>query len=452
MKIQFLGATQTVTGSRFLLRAAGKTVLVDCGLYQGLKELRLRNWSPFPVPPSTIDAVLVTHAHIDHSGYLPKLAREGYRGPIYCTPATADLLHIMLPDSAHLQQEEADFANRHGTSKHKPALPLYTLADALEALKLLRLIDYHKPLAIGNLTARYTSAGHLLGSASIEIAADGRKALFSGDVGRYNVEVTRDPERPADVDAILVESTYGGRVHPQEGIERELARIVKETYARRGIVLVPAFAVGRSQSILYYLHKLETRGEIPAYPVYVDSPMAIDATALYCKYNTEPNIKMDPQREALTCKETRFIRTREESKALNLRQDPCVIISASGMATGGRVLHHLQRLLPDRRNTVLLVGYQAAGTRGRLLLEGAEDVKMFGERVPVGAKIENIGAFSAHGDMEDLVRWVKSAPRPASTVFLVHGEPDGQAAMAERLKHEIPSRVVIPSFGETYEI
>lgn len=452
MKIQFLGATQTVTGSRFLIRAAQKTILVECGLFQGLKELRLKNWDPFPVPASSIDAVLITHAHIDHSGYLPKLAREGYQGPIYCTPATADLLEIMLPDSAHLQMEEAEFANRHGTSKHKPALPLYTIADAMDALKLVRAVNYHQKLSIGNIDVRFAPAGHLLGSATIQVAADGRRVLISGDIGRYGIEVTRDPESPGDVDALLVESTYGNRQHDDEDVETKLVRIIQDTVKRRGIVLIPAFAVGRSQILLYYLRKLESQGKIPSLPVFIDSPMAIDATALYVKYVDDPNNKMDLTKPCLRCAETHFVRSRDESKAINRRADPCIIISASGMATGGRVLHHLQRLLPHPENTVLLVGYQAAGTRGRRLVDGEPQVKMHGELVPVRAKIENIGAFSAHGDVDDMIQWVKSAARPPRTIFLVHGEPDAQEAMAARLRNETTSTVKIPSFGQTFEI
>jgi metallo-beta-lactamase family protein len=456
VQLQFLGATQTVTGSRFLVRVSGRTLLVDCGLFQGLKELRLRNWDAFPVAPATIDAVLLTHAHIDHSGYLPKLVREGFAGPIWCTPATADLLEIMLPDSAHLQQEEAEFANRHGTSKHKPALPLYTIQDALDALKLVRPVPYREPLDLKGPTATFSPVGHLLGSAWIELSNGGRGVIFSGDVGRYDADVTRPPERPGDVHAIVVESTYGDRTHSAEGVEAELGRIVNDTYRRGGIVLIPSFAVGRSQTILFYLRRLEESGAIPRRPVYVDSPMAVDATALYLKYASDPNLKMrlggGPEECAIRCSETHFVRTRDESKALNRRTDPCVIITANGMATGGRVLHHLRRLLPEKRNTVLLVGYQAAGTRGRSLLEGAESVKMFGEEVPVRARVENISGFSAHGDVDDLVRWLKAAPRPPSTVFLVHGESRAQEAMAARLAAEGPSRVVIPEYRQSFDL
>ncbi len=456
MKIQFLGAAQTVTGSRFLVSAGGKSVLVDCGLFQGLKELRLRNWDRFPVDPASIDAVLLTHAHIDHSGYLPKLTREGFKGPIYATPGTIELLRIMLPDSAHLQQEEAEFANRHGYSKHKPALPLYTLADAMDALGQVRYVNYGQTVSLGSITARYSPAGHLLGSATIEVAADGRKVLFSGDLGRYNIEVSHDPQRPGDEHAIVVESTYGNRGHQDVDVEKELTRIVKETVSRRGILLIPAFAVGRSQILLYYFHKLECRGDIPRLPTFVDSPMAVDATALYVQHADDPNVKMklggDHDPGPLRCFETHFVRTREESKELNGRTEPCIIISASGMATGGRVLHHLRRLLPDKRNTVLLVGYQSVGTRGRLLQDGADTVKMLGEQVSVRAKIENISAFSAHGDADDLVQWIRSAPRPPSTVFLVHGEPAAQEALAERLRKETPSDIKIPAHLQTFEL
>lgn len=442
MRVQFLGATQTVTGSRFLVDGR---LLVDCGLFQGLKELRLRNWDRFPVDPASIQAVLMTHAHIDHSGYLPRLVRLGFRGPIYCTPATAALLEVMLIDSASLQEEEAEYANKEGYSKHRPAAPLYTVADAQATLRQIREIGYHTTVKLG-VDARWLPAGHLLGSASIQV--DG--ALFSGDVGRYDAEVTHPPESAPAVRAVLVESTYGDKTHSYATVEDDLARIVRETYARGGIVLIPSFAVGRAQTLLYYLRKLEERGAIPRRPVFVDSPMAVDATAIYARFAEDPNLKMESR--DMRCSETRFVRTREESKKLNRREEPCAIISSSGMATAGRVLHHLKRLLPDARHTILLVGYQAVGTRGRRLLAGEPEVKIHGQRVAVRARIENIGAFSAHGDVDDLVKWLRTAPKPPESIYLVHGEPDAQAAMAARLRREVPSKVVIPSYLDAVEV
>lgn len=440
MRIQFLGATQTVTGSRFLVDGR---LLVDGGLFQGLKELRLRNWDRFPVDPRAIEAVLLTHAHIDHSGFLPRLVRQGFSGPIYATPATAALLDIMLTDSATLQEEEAAYANKEGFSKHKPAMPLYTIEDAQATLRLVREVDYGRP---GPHGARWLPAGHLIGSASIQL--DG--VLFSGDVGRYDTEVTRPPDPAPEARAVLVESTYGNRTHSFAGVEAELARIVNETYARGGTVLIPSFAVGRAQTLLYYIHKLESRGAIPRRPVFVDSPMAVDATEIHAKFAGDPNLKMKV--DDMKCAEVHFLRSRDESKTLNRRDEPCIILSSSGMATAGRVLHHLKRLLPEPKHAVLLVGYQAAGTRGRRLLDGDRDVKIHGRRVPVRARVENIGAFSAHGDVDDLVRWLRTSPRPPETIFLVHGEPDAQAAMAERLRRDTPSKIVIPSYLDTVEV
>lgn len=348
MRLQFLGATRTVTGSRFLVDEGQGRALVDCGLYQGLKEYRLRNWSAFPVPCDSIQAVLLTHAHIDHSGYLPKLVREGYRGPIYCTPGTAALLKILLPDAAHLQEEEAEYANRKRFSKHHPALPLFTGEDARRALSQVKPVEYGTALSAGPFRATYNPSGHLLGSATITIAGKARKVVFSGDLGRYDSEVTRPPVDAGEVDAMILESTYGARTHETHGVEDELTRVVNETYAKNGVVLVPSFAVGRAQTVLYHLRELEEQGRIPREPVYVDSPMAVDATAIYVDHADDPNLRLrlstDSSRCQLRCEETTFVRTPEASKKLNDVPGPHMIISASGMATGGRVLHHLKRL------------------------------------------------------------------------------------------------------------
>ena len=456
MRLQFLGATRTVTGSRFLVDEGQGRILVDCGLYQGLKEYRLRNWAAFPVPTDTLQAILLTHSHIDHSGYLPKLVREGYRGPIYCTSATAALLGILLPDAAHLQEEEAEYANRKGFSKHHPALPLFTGEDARRALSQLSPVEYGKAVSAGAFRATFSPAGHLLGSATVTVTGRSKKVLFSGDLGRYDSEVTRPPVDAGEVDALVLESTYGARTHETRGVEDELARIVSETYERNGVVLVPSFAVGRTQTVLYYLRKLEEQGRIPRRAVYVDSPMAIDATAIYIDHADDPNLRLRLSRESsrcqLRCEQAHFVRTAEGSKRLNDVSGPHMIISANGMATGGRVLHHLKRLLPGANNTVLLVGYQGVGTRGRSLLDGAREVKMHGMMVPVRARIENIGHFSAHGDADDLLRWIRSAKRPPRTMYLVHGEPAGQEALAERLKKEFPSTVKIPEYLEAFDV
>lgn len=456
MKLQFLGATRTVTGSRFLVDEGKGRILVDCGLYQGLKEYRLRNWAAFPVPTDTLQSILLTHAHIDHSGYLPRLVREGYRGPIFCTPATAALLEILLPDAAHLQEEEAEYANRQGFSKHHPALPLFTSEDARRALSQLKTVRYGKPCSVGPFQATFSPAGHLLGSATITVTGNSRKVHFSGDLGRYDSEVTRPPVDAGEVDAMVLESTYGARLHDTRSVEDELARVVNETYERNGVVLVPSFAVGRTQTVLYYLRKLEEQGRIPRRAVYVDSPMAVDATTIYIDHADDPNLKLRLSRDSsqcqLRCEETHFVRKAEESKSLNHLQGPHMIISAGGMATGGRVLHHLKRLLPGATNTVLLVGYQGVGTRGRSLLDGAREIKMHGQMVPVRARIENLDQISAHGDADDLIRWARSARRPPGTIFLVHGESAGQEALAQRLRKELPSTVKIPEYLEAFDV
>jgi len=445
--IRFLGAAGTVTGSRFLVERYGRRVLVDAGLFQGLKELRLRNWAPFPVDAASIDAVVLTHAHIDHAGALPLLVRRGFRGPAYCTPATVDLLRLLLPDSARLQEEEARYANAKGYSKHAPAaLPLYGEADAQDALGRLHPVPYHQDLEIlGGIRLSFRRAGHILGSAHVllELAPEGAspdplRLLFSGDLGRYGGPILTDPEPPPSARAVLVECTYGDRKHPPELPADALAREVAEAVRRGGALVVPAFAVGRTQEVLFLLRELETAGRIPPLPTFVDSPMAVDATPIHLAHREDHGPEMasllargvDPFRT----KRLTFARTPEESKAINRIDGPCVIISASGMATGGRVLHHLARRLPDERTTVLLVGYQAAGTRGHLLESGARSVRIHGEDVPVRARVVALSCFSAHGDKDEVGRWLDGLPSPKPTVFCVHGEPGALAAAAERLR------------------
>jgi len=444
--IRFLGAAGTVTGSRFLVEGRGRRVLVDAGLFQGMKELRLRNWAPFPVDPASIDAVVLTHAHIDHSGALPLLVRGGYRGPVYCTPATVDLARLLLPDSARLHEEEARYANAKGYSKHAPnALPLYTEADALAALALFRPVHYalRHPISPG-FTLSFTRAGHILGSASalVELDPDGAgrplRMLFSGDLGRYGGPILPDPEPPPGADALLVECTYGDRSHPAEHPADELARVILEGVARGGALVVPAFAVGRTQEVLFLLRQLEEEGRIPSLPVFVDSPMAVDATPIYLAHREDHGPEMrallargvDPLRP----RRISFARSPEQSKAINRVEGPCVILSASGMATGGRILHHLARRLPDERTTVLLVGYQAAGTRGWSLQNGARALRIHGEEVPVRARVLALSGFSAHGDREEVGRWLDGIPPPPPRVYCVHGEPPGLAATAARLQ------------------
>jgi metallo-beta-lactamase family protein len=440
--IRFLGAAGTVTGSRHLVEHGAVRVLVDAGLFQGAKELRLRNRAPLPVPPSSLTAVVLTHAHVDHTGALPLLGREGYRGPVYCTPATRDLAGLLLPDSGRLQEEEARYANRKGYSKHAPdAKPLYSEDDALAVLPRLSPVPYGEERAIApGVTIRYRRAGHILGSAHVELVLDGApptRILFSGDLGRYGAPILPDPEPAPAADFLLVESTYGGKRHPEASPADALAAEIHRAVQTGGALLVPAFAIGRTQELLFTIRDLERRGAIPALPVFVDSPMAVDATPIFLAHREDHDAEMmrmlaageEPLRPAKVC----FCRSVEQSKALNDVRGPCVILSASGMATGGRVLHHLARRLPDPRTTVLLVGFQAAGTRGASLQAGAPTVRIHGEDVPVRARVASIGGFSAHADEPELQRWLASFPAPPRRTFLVHGEPAALAAARARM-------------------
>jgi len=454
--LQFLGGAGTVTGSKYLIRANGRQILLDCGLFQGLKELRLRNWNRPPFQPQQIDAVVLSHAHIDHSGYLPLLARQGFRGPILCTPGTADLVRVLLPDSAHLQEEEAARANRYHYSKHKPALPLYDTQDASAALRLLEGHRYGEFFAVTDgIRGKFRRAGHILGSASVEllIGTDQPfRLVFSGDIGRWNQPILRDPELVAEADMLLVESTYGNRVHPRNPVER-LAQIVRETAQRGGVLLVPAFAIGRTQELIWRLRELETAGQIPSLPVYIDSPMAIDVSELYCRHPDDHDLDMkqvmDEKRCPLCCIQYHLTRTPQESKALNHRKGPLIIISASGMATGGRIVHHLKHRLPDPNTTVLLIGFQAAGTRGRALRDGAQSLRIHGLNVPVRARVEVLDGFSAHADQEELLRWLSGFEKPPRQVFVVHGEAGPAESLAETLRTQWNWNAKVAQDGDT---
>lgn len=439
--VQFLGAAGTVTGSKHLVEVEGKKVLLDCGLFQGLKELRKRNWNHFPAEPATLDAVVLSHAHIDHSGYLPLLVRKGFRGPVYCTPGTRTLLQILLPDSAHIQEEQAAYANRKKFSKHHPAEPLYTARDAENALRLIKVRSYGELFtAAKGVDVLFRRAGHILGSATVElqIGEQPKKLVFSGDLGRWGRPMLRDPEFVLDADVLLMESTYGNRDHPLENARDELARIVNEAAERKGAILIPAFAVGRTQELLWYLNELEEAGRIPKLPTFVDSPMATNATEVFCRHPEDHDIDMkllmDEHRCPLCCRPPTFTRTPAESKALNHRKGPLIIISASGMATNGRVVHHLERRLPDKKTTILLVGFQAIGTRGRTLQDGAKMVRMFGREIPVNAHIEQIHGLSAHADRGELLRWVDGFEQPPKRIYLVHGEPESAEAFRATLQ------------------
>jgi metallo-beta-lactamase family protein len=456
-QVKFLGAAGTVTGSKFLVSYRGTQILLDCGLFQGLKELRLRNWSSFPVDVKELRAVLLTHAHIDHSGYLPKLVELGFRGNVYATSATCDLLKILLPDSAYLQEEEAGYANRRGYSRHKPALPLYSVEDAERALELLRPVSYADEIELADgLSCRFTRVGHILGAAAIRIGFDmagGKKFLIdSGDLGRYGRPILKDPDPIEHADWLLLESTYGNRTHPANS-EDELAKVINKVATAKGCLIIPSFAVGRTQEVIYSIRTLEDQGKIPAIPVHMDSPMAISATDIYCAHSEEHDLDMKLLNEAklwpLFSKKFYIHRTAEESKAINDMAGPLIIISASGMVTGGRILHHLKRRLPDPKTTVLLVGFQAEGTRGRTLQSGMKEVKMLGEIIPVRAEVKTIDGFSAHADQGEILRWLGSFKKPPKKTFVIHGEPPASKALDAVLRDELKWNTEIPSIGQT---
>lgn len=451
MRLSFLGAAGTVTGSKYLVQTArGARLLVDCGLFQGLKDLRLKNWARLPVPAGSIDALALTHAHLDHSGYLPALVKQGFRGRAHCTAATRELCAILLPDSGHLQEQDAEFANRHRFSKHHPALALYTQEDAERCLRLLEPEHFHKPVQVKGATLTFRRAGHILGAASVELAEDGLKVVFSGDVGRYGDPIMLDPEPVEEADYLLVESTYGDRRHDQADPADALGEVVRRTAGRGGTVVIPAFAVGRAQHLLFLLHKLKATGAIPDLPVFLDSPMADDVSDLYCRRASDHRLSEGEVREAFGV--ARFTRSVEESKEINQSSMPKVIVSASGMATGGRVLHHLRAYVPDNRNTVVLAGFQAAGTRGRRLQEGEKQLKMFGQMIPVEAEIVELSMLSAHADCDELMRWLGGFRRPPKRTFIVHGEPDASAALKVRIEREMGWSCHIPSLGEGVEL
>ena len=457
-RLRFLGAAGTVTGSRFLLKRGNFQILIDCGLYQGRKELRLRNWHTWPEDVSKLTAIILTHAHVDHSGFLPRLVKMGFGGPVYCTDGTAALLALLLPDSAHIQEADAEYANRKGFSKHKPALPLYTKSDAYKTLDLLRTVPYDTPTTVVSDTKfQFAPAGHLLGSASVLVSWDrgseSRRLLVSGDLGKYNDSYMKPPQPPqAPVDYLLIESTYGNRIHNDADIHAELARIVNESMERGGVLLIPSFAIGRTQEILFYLGALERAGKIPVLEVCVDSPMATSATEIYSRFAGEMNFAWDPNSTPLATARTRFTREVRESRQLASLRSNAIIISASGMATGGRVVHHLSQRVGDKRNTVMFAGFQVDGTRGRKLIDGAQTIRMFGQDWPVRAHIENFSKFSAHGDREDLLRWAGSLDRKPRQTFVVHGETLAAESLADALETNLGHQAIVPGLDASIRL
>ena len=479
--LTFLGAARTVTGSKYLVESNGTRIMVDAGLFQGLKELRLRNWQDLPVPASTLDAIVLTHAHLDHCGYLPRLVAQGFRGRIFCTQGTQDLCKIVLPDSGRIQEEDAAYANRKKFSKHSPALPLYREVDAFRAVSQLQPVGYDRSMPVApGIEVDFINAGHLLGSSCVRMKIDGRTILFGGDIGRFGRPVLPDPTMVDAADYLLVESTYGNRVHEQDDNGVRLAGIVNATATRGGKLIIPAFAIGRVEELLYWVKRLEAEKRIPVLPVFVDSPMAAAALARYTERVHELDPEMKPEesddkaphdaaaphpadvrrRQAMQEREVcvfcterfRVIGTAEESKQLTASRMPAIVISASGMAEGGRVLHHLKAALPNAQNTVLFAGYQATGTRGRRLVDGEKSVKIHGEWIPVAAQVEKIDSMSAHADSNELMQWLGGFKAAPKQTFLVHGEPVAQDALGARIAAELGWAWKAPQHAEKVEI
>ena len=451
MRLTFLGATGTVTGSKYLLEHDGHQVLVDCGLFQGLKQLRLRNWEPFPLPAGEIDAMVLTHAHIDHSGYLPALARQGFRGPVYATQATRELCGLLLPDSGHLQEEDAFYANRHSFSKHHPALPLYTEDDGRKVLRLFRSCRFGEEFEpVPGVKMRFSLAGHILGAASVHVSWSGGSLLFSGDRSGSVDILMRPPEPPPAADYVVIESTYGDRLHEETDSATALAEVINRTAARGGIVVIPAFAVGRAQALLYLVAILKRDRRIPDLPVFLNSPMAADTTEIYHRHRSEH--RLDVEQCRAMCTAARVVNSVEESSKLNELRVPAVIISASGMATGGRVVHHLKAFAPDARNSILLAGYQAAGTRGAALAGGATHIKIHGDYVAVRAEVASLGSISAHADRNELLAWIGRLPREPQRVFVTHGEPVAADRLRLAVEEKFHWSTTVPEHRQSVEL
>lgn len=451
MFLSFYGAAQTVTGSKYLLAMGGKNILVDCGMFQGLKNLRQRNWEDPPFDVSKIDAVVLTHAHIDHSGYLPVLMKRGYKGPVYCTHATRDLCGILLPDSGHLQEEEARYLTKHKFARHDPALPLYTQEEAEQCVKMLEPVGFDEDIDLGNdIRFRYTPAGHILGSGWVTFMHDGFRVVFSGDVGRSVDPIMKPPVPPQHADVLICESTYGDRSHPDEDPRDELATVISRTVRRGGTLVIPAFAVGRTQALLYLISDLKKTRMIPDVPVYLNSPLGIDATEIFRAHAGEHRLNARECADMFHVAE--FIRSQEASRSLNTTDGPAIILAGSGMATGGRVVHHLKTLLPDPRNTVLLAGFQAPGTRGEALENDAEEIKIHGQFIPVRAEIVTLDSMSAHADFNELIEWLGSVKPAPKRVFLTHGEPKAADALRRHFDRAFGWNAEVPEYRQTVRL
>jgi metallo-beta-lactamase family protein len=445
MKLTFLGGVGTVTGSKYLIETNNHRILIDCGLFQGRKDLRRQNWAALPIEPKSIHAVLITHAHIDHTGYIPLLVKNGFKGPIYATEATIDLCKILLPDSAHLHEEDARRANRYGYTKHAPALPLYTKEDAQKALTHFKAVSFGSPLQIlEDFHATWHRAGHILGASMIHCHSEGTRILFSGDMGRLHDPIMKPPVSIESTDYLVMESTYEDRLHEVSNPMEKIAEVINRTVKRGGTVLIPAFAVGRAQSILYYLSKIKEAKQIPDLPIYLDSPMAIDATQIMHNHPNDHHLSQEECR--LTCQVAKYVNTPEESKWLALQPFPKVILSASGMATGGRILHHLKVFAPNPRNTILLTGYQAAETRGASILEGQSEIKIHGEMIPVRAEVASISELSAHADYEEILTWMRGFQSPPRKVFITHGDPKASISLKKHIEERFGWTCSIPEY------
>lgn len=444
-RLRFLGAAGTVTGSRYLVEAGARRMLVDCGLFQGYKTLRLRNWAPFPVPPESIGSIVLTHAHLDHSGYVPRLVRDGFAGPVWCAPGTEALCRILWPDSASLLEEEAEFANRRGSSKHQPAMPLYTRTDASRALRQLHEVPFDEDFeALPGVVGRFRPQGHILGASAVLLQHAGKRLLFSGDVGRPDDFVMRAPSPRLAADWVVCESTYGNRKHGADDLATELAAVLRRVLGRGGVAIIPSFAVGRAQLLLHLVAKLQGEGKVPEAPMYLNSPMATDVTALYERYPDQH--RLDQAALAAMKENTRFVNSIEESKALNRGHGPMVIVAGSGMVTGGRVLHHLLAFGGDPRNAIVLCGFQAGGTRGAALAAGERSVRVYGQDVEINAEVVQLQAASSHADADELIEWLRASPGAPREVFLTHGEPDASDALRRRIEHELGWPASVPEY------